>query len=106
MVTVLIGNKSDLKDSFFDNVICNKQAQTLCEKLNIDYHIYTSAITGENVVDAFETILIHGQIGEIYNIGSDEEYNVLEVVNNLVKEIKPNTTPKSEDRQRVPSLKI
>ena len=39
---------------------------------------------------AFETILIKGEIGEIYNIGCDEnmEYSVLDVAKILIKQIK------------------
>ena len=39
---------------------------------------------------AFETILLKGKIGEIYNIGCDEgmEYSVLEVAKMLIKKIK------------------
>jgi len=39
---------------------------------------------------AFETILLNGKIGEIYNIGCDEgmEYSVLEIANILIKNIK------------------
>ena len=39
---------------------------------------------------AFETILLKGKIGEIYNIGCDEnmEYSVLDVAKVLIKEIK------------------
>jgi dTDP-D-glucose 4,6-dehydratase len=39
---------------------------------------------------AFETILLKGKIGEIYNIGCDEhmEYSVLEVAKKLIKLIK------------------
>ena len=42
---------------------------------------------------AFESILDHGQIGEIYNIGCDEkmEYSVLEIAKILIEKIK-NTT--------------
>ena len=39
---------------------------------------------------AFETILIKGEIGEIYNIGCDEnmEYSVLDIAKILIKHIK------------------
>ena len=41
-----------------------------------------------DVSKAFETILFKGVIGEIYNIGTDQEYSVLEVAKILVKLIK------------------
>jgi UDP-glucose 4,6-dehydratase len=43
-----------------------------------------------DVAKALELILIHGKIGEIYNIGSDEdkEYTVLEIAHILIKLIK------------------
>jgi dTDP-D-glucose 4,6-dehydratase len=37
---------------------------------------------------AFERILCLGKIGEIYNIGSQEEYSVLEVARILIESIK------------------
>ena len=39
---------------------------------------------------AFETILLNGKLGEIYNIGCDEgmEYSVLDIANILIKNIK------------------
>ena len=44
----------------------------------------------DDVATAFETILEKGKIGEIYNIGCDEdmEYSVLDVAKILIKEIK------------------
>ena len=44
----------------------------------------------DDVVSAFETILERGKIGEIYNIGCDEdmEYSVMDVSKILIKEIK------------------
>ena len=41
-----------------------------------------------DVVKAFELILFKGKIGEIYNIGTEKEYSVLEITQNLVKLIK------------------
>ena len=42
---------------------------------------------------AFETILLKGKIGEIYNIGCDEgmEYSILDVAKQLIKKIKKTT---------------
>lgn len=44
----------------------------------------------DDVVKAFELILEKGEIGEIYNIGSDDnmEYSVIEVAQLLIKMIK------------------
>jgi UDP-glucose 4,6-dehydratase len=42
----------------------------------------------EDTCSAFETILFEGKIGEIYNIGTHEEYSVMEVAKMLVKMIK------------------
>ena len=43
-----------------------------------------------DVVNAFEIILEKGEIGEIYNIGSDEEqeYTVMDVAKLLIRKIK------------------
>jgi len=38
-----------------------------------------------DVCSAFELILLHGKVGEIYNIGSDEEFTVMEIAQILVK---------------------
>lgn len=43
----------------------------------------------DDVARAFETILIKGKIGEIYNIGSDDEYSVNQVAQQLQKIIRP-----------------
>jgi UDP-glucose 4,6-dehydratase len=42
----------------------------------------------DDVSKAFETILFKGVIGEIYNIGTDQEYSVIDVAKILVKLIK------------------
>lgn len=42
----------------------------------------------DDVYRAFEIILQHGKVGEIYNIGTNKEYNVLEITRKLVKLIK------------------
>ena len=58
---VLIGNKNDLRDND-DIMISQKQAEDLVESLkewsgfDIEY-IETSALTGENVVEAFEALV-------------------------------------------------
>jgi len=41
-----------------------------------------------DVCTAIETIMVKGSIGEIYNIGTNNEYNVLEITKKLVKIIK------------------
>ena len=45
-----------------------------------------------DVSKAFELILHKGEIGEIYNIGTDEEYSVMDIAKKLVKLIKNNDT--------------
>ena len=58
---VLIGNKNDLRDND-DIMVSQKQAEDLVESLkewsgfDIEY-IETSALTGENVVEAFEALV-------------------------------------------------
>jgi UDP-glucose 4,6-dehydratase len=42
----------------------------------------------DDLCEAFKLILTKGVIGEIYNIGSEDEYTVLEIVRILVKKIK------------------
>lgn len=37
----------------------------------------------DDLVDAFDTILHKGTIGEIYNIGSDDEYRIIDIANLL-----------------------
>ena len=44
----------------------------------------------DDVVSAFEIILFKGQFGEIYNIGTDDEYTVMEVVKRIIKLIHGN----------------
>nr|QBK93665.1 MAG: GDP-mannose 4,6 dehydratase [Pithovirus LCPAC404] len=42
----------------------------------------------DDVVRAFETVLLKGVIGETYNIGIREEYSVIDVANKLIQMIK------------------
>ena len=42
----------------------------------------------EDVVIAFDLILNKGEIGEIYNIGTQHEYSVMDITKRLVREIK------------------
>lgn len=42
----------------------------------------------DDTVRAFETILFKGQIGEIYNIETDNEYSVMDVAKLLIKRLK------------------
>jgi len=44
----------------------------------------------EDTARAIETILLHGLIGEIYNIGTNNEYNVSQIANILISKLKPN----------------
>lgn len=48
-----------------------------------------SFIHVEDVADAFNIILEHGEIGEIYNIGSETEMSVLNVLKKLVENLFP-----------------
>lgn len=50
---VLVGNKSDMERQ---RVITEMQARNVADKYNLPY-IETSAITGENVKNAFEILL-------------------------------------------------
>lgn len=43
----------------------------------------------DDVCSAVETILHHGEIGKTYNIGSTNEYSVLEIAKILIQKIKP-----------------
>ena len=42
----------------------------------------------DDICNAFETILINGKIGEIYNIGSEDEISVINLANKLITEMK------------------
>ena len=44
-----------------------------------------------DVCEAFELILMNGTIGEIYNIGNDKEYTVMEVAKMLIESIQGTT---------------
>jgi len=54
----------------------------------------------EDVARAFETILLKGRVGHVYNIGSDDEYSVMQVAEHLQRIIRPRTAQfiKVEDR--------
>lgn len=43
----------------------------------------------DDVARAFETILLKGEIGEVYNIGSDDEFSVNQVAEQLQRIIRP-----------------
>ncbi len=47
------------------------------------------------MVRAFETILFYGSIGEIYNIGTTNEYSVTEIAQKIIKILKP-SEPEAE----------
>jgi UDP-glucose 4,6-dehydratase len=58
----------------------------------------------DDVSRAFEVLLFEGIIGEIYNIGSEEEYTVLDVAERILAKLKPGSTAVDwieyvEDRQ-------
>jgi len=44
----------------------------------------------DDTARAIEAILLHGLIGEIYNIGTSNEYNVQQIAKILVNKLKPN----------------
>ena len=48
-----------------------------------------SFIHVDDVIKAFDTILNNGNIGEIYNIGSNDEYSVMNVAKILITKLKP-----------------
>ncbi len=52
---VLIGNKMDLVDS---RLVSNEQGMELANEINATEFIETSAKTGENVIDAFKSLVI------------------------------------------------
>jgi dTDP-D-glucose 4,6-dehydratase len=43
-----------------------------------------------DIAKAFETIIYKGTIGEVYNIGTEMEYTVLDVVDIILKHMKSN----------------
>jgi UDP-glucose 4,6-dehydratase len=49
----------------------------------------------DDTCSAFETILFKGELGEIYNIGTHEEYSVMQVALMLIQLIKPSNEPVS-----------
>jgi dTDP-D-glucose 4,6-dehydratase len=50
----------------------------------------------DDVSKAVDVILRKGEINEIYNIGSDDEYSVIEVLNKLLKELNIDNNDVSE----------
>ncbi len=52
-----------------------------------DGHHQRNYIYTEDAVNAFDTIIHKGKIGEIYNIGTDNEYSNLNVAHTLIKHI-------------------
>jgi len=47
----------------------------------------------EDTAKAIEAILLHGQTGDIYNIGTANEYSVKQIAHLLCKKLKPNEDP-------------
>lgn len=47
-------------------------------------------IHAEDVARGFETVVLEGIIGDVYNIGSREEHSVMDIATRLVKMLKPN----------------
>jgi len=52
-------------------------------------------IHANDVAKGFETVLMKGYIGEIYNIGCRDEHAVLNIAERLVKQLKPNDSLES-----------
>ncbi|MBD3338690.1 MAG: GTP-binding protein, partial [Candidatus Lokiarchaeota archaeon] len=55
IILILVGNKTDLKDS---RTVSTTEAEELAKELGVSY-IETSAITGENINDAFKMLALH-----------------------------------------------
>lgn len=68
---------------FINQLSCDKKCTVHGEGKSVRSFIYI-----DDTVSAISTILEKGVIGEIYNIGSDEEYSVLDVLKKLVKIMK------------------
>lgn len=73
---------------FIEQLKDNKKVTIQGDGSNVRAFLHAS-----DVASALECILENGQIGEIYNIGSDEdkEYTVLEIAHILIKKIKHNS---------------
>jgi dTDP-glucose 4,6-dehydratase/UDP-glucose 4,6-dehydratase len=55
----------------------------------------------DDVARAFETILFKGEIGQIYNIGSEKEWSILEVADRMIDLLQPaNKDDPKEDQQQ------
>ena len=54
----------------------------------------------EDVINAFDVILHKGKIGETYNIGSESEHSVLEVLEDLISILYPGEDPKAKGYRR------
>jgi len=74
-----------LISKFILQLLNNKKCTIHGEGKSIRNFVYI-----DDVVSAFETILIKGQIGSIYNIGTENEYSVIEVTKKLIELIKNN----------------
>jgi len=68
---------------FIKLLLENKKCTVHGNGENLRNFIYT-----ESVAKAFEKILIYGEVGQVYNIGSKNEYSVKEILKKLVKIIK------------------
>jgi len=61
-----------------------------------------SFIYVDDVSRAVETVLSRGQPGEIYNIGSEDEYSVMEIADMLIKRLKPESGERDQHLIYVP----
>ena len=65
VVTVLAGNKTDLRESL--GIISRQDGEDFCRRHNLMY-LEASALTGENVNELFETL-----VNEIYKIQESDD---------------------------------
>lgn len=76
---------------FIDQLLHDKEVTIQGDGTNVRAFLHVN-----DVCSALHLILEKGQIGEVYNIGSDDhhEYTVNEVANKLINRIKPDDDPK------------
>ncbi|KAL0491735.1 Ras-related protein Rab [Acrasis kona] len=86
--TILVGNKVDLEG----RVVAREQAEELVEKLKIESYFETSAKSGENVNEAFDTLVDYtlGILKSKYELEEEEVQPENETFVNLNK--KPKTS--------------
>ena len=70
---------------FISQIINNKKCTIHGEGKTRRNFIYIN-----DLIKALIIILHNGEINNIYNIGTDNEYSVLEIANKIIKYLKPN----------------